>query len=75
MTRCSKCQVPYPSHLINPVVVGESNGTVKALNLCPECGLEKMNALYGQNRKQYSPGSASQALLEEARLFKGAPKS
>ncbi len=73
MTRCSACQHSFPSHLVNPLVIGEPNGRVKSILLCPECGLKKQNEIHGMTRKNYSVGSIAQSLLVEAREYLAKP--
>lgn len=69
MTRCSKCQLTFPDHLISEVVISR-NGRPESRPVDPECALQIMNEIHGMARTNFSKGTHAQAMLEECREYK-----
>lgn len=70
MTTCTECKHLFPDDLVSSMAISDGNG-LRYQKVCPMCGLKIQNAQSGMSRRNFSPGSMAQQMLERARTFVG----
>jgi hypothetical protein len=66
---CAKCKWPFPETLLNPMFVGDGDGTGYTAPICGICALEIVNELHGTNLKKFV-GAMAESTRKNAIAFR-----